>query len=454
VSHRHAERGRDVEPFEADGQWWLPQSPDEKVHGRLAVSGDGRATLSLIGAFQDFEISAGDLEGAGVYPRILGISEDKAYTLEDCFQIHRKTPFLVGGLDSERVLVNQVFRGAHFAPDEPLDFHRLNAAMDWLAYWVGRGGIEDATRHSAQLEKCWPGALAATAIRSVESQVCRGHDGATIKLSQSWGMDGDGVVERRLTQDFYFTVEHVGLVSSRALVEQMGDLQDLVSIGTGRVAAFRSLNFQHPDVIWPPEGERTHEVPIDFFANWNVVNDQPTKLLHHFQMFFTFEEFGGMEGIERWLLAVNRHGSALGRVMNSHYSKATYASDRLLHRTAAIEAFDRVGHPEYSKFAVRVQRCADRAGVPFEALVGDVAAWVSALREARDDVAHHRPGIASGGAKRRVLGDSAYWLFVLCMLRDADAPPVVFQRIVEHADFDFLRVRLGEALAPGAARRP
>jgi hypothetical protein len=417
------------------------------------VSGEGRATLTLIGAFRDLSTPAKESDRASVYPRILGISGDKAYTLEDCFQIHYKSPFLVDGIDSERVLVNQVFRGVHFEPDEPLEFHRVNVAMDWLAYWVGRGGIEDVPRKSHLLGEWSPDALAATVLKRVDAQICRGVKGEAVKLSQSWGVDGDGIVERRITQDFYFTIEHEGLVSPRALVERIGDLQDLVSIGTGRVAAFRSLNFQHPDVVWPPGGDRTYEVPVDFFAAWNVLNDEPTKFLHHFQMFFTFEEFGGMEGVERWLRAAHLHRSALGRVMHSRYAKATFASDRLLHRTAAIEAFDRVSHSERSNFAGRVERCVGIAGEPFEVLVGDVESWVSTLRDARDDVAHHRAGISAGGSSRLALADSAYWLFVLCMLRNAEAPPLVFQRIVEHEDFVFLRRRVSEALAPGEARR-
>jgi hypothetical protein len=440
-----------MKSFEVDGQWWLPEAPDTKISGRLSVSEQGRAELSLIGALQPFLIG-GDRDENGMYPRIVGVAGGKAYTLEDSFQIHRSTPFM-GGLDAQRILVNQVFRGAHFAHDEPLEFHAVHVTMDWLAYWVMRSGFGEEREFGRLSDRREGTAIATLELKRIASESCRGEDGSTVTLWQAYGVDGDRIVERRLTQNFYFSIVRPELVDPRVLVDQVSDLQDLVSIGTGKVAAFGSLDLRHPDAVWPPDEKDSHEMAIEMFASWHVVNEEAPKLLHHFQMFFTLDDLGGMSGVERWLTVARRHRSALGRVMHTRYSKSMFISDRLFNCAAATEAYDREKHEDDATFAARVRRCASHAGEAFVDLVEDVDVWVSALKDARNDLAHHKPGMAAGKAERWFLSDSAYWLFVLCLLRDAEAPEAVFGRIVEHQDYLFLQRRLQQALATGEARR-
>ena len=102
----------------------------------------------------------------------------------------------------------------------------------------------------------------------------------------------------------------------------------------------------------------------------------------------------------------------------------------MLNRAAALEAFDRTATGlNNTKFKGRLRRCADLAGEPFEVMIGDRTRWLEAMRRERDAIAHHYSGRLAGGAAQHYLAESAYWLFVLCMMRIAELPDDVFVRL-------------------------
>lgn len=148
-----------------------------------------------------------------------------------------------------------------------------------------------------------------------------------------------------------------------------------------------------------------------------------------------------MAGLQRWLDGAERHRSTLGRVMATRYSRHMYLSDRLLNRAAALEAFDRV-ETQYvqSNFSTRIRRCAELAGDPFRDLVGDVDWWIDTFRDDRDDVAHHfgrRP--RDEFSAQLYLAESAYCLFVLCMMRVSGVPEAAIARVAGHQWLRWIR---------------
>ncbi len=79
---------------------------------------------------------------SGIYSRILGQGGSKAFTLDDCLQVHRSLGIL-GGPETEHIIASQVFRGVFFDSGKSLGFNEINVQMDWLAYWVVRSGIKE-----------------------------------------------------------------------------------------------------------------------------------------------------------------------------------------------------------------------------------------------------------------------------------------------------------------------
>lgn len=275
-------------------------------------------------------------------------------------------------------------------------------------------------------------------------------DGGELLLRHSIGVRGNRVTERALTQQCYFRISCSEVRALDDLIDIASDLQDLVSIAINRTADIDALGFWHPSVYWQPTPEaKKSPKPVEYFVPWNARDTGPTpRGLQAHEMFFTYPDFGGIDGIGRWLRSAWRHRGGLGRVMASRYARQMLVSDRLLNRAAALEAFDReVTGFAGSKFKTRMKRCADLAGAPFAGLVGDIDAWAEVIRLDRDDIAHHfGRRMKHSSADQFFLAESLYWLFILCMLRDCQAPAKVYQRIADHQALDWLGHRVQSAV--------
>ncbi|GGQ05957.1 ApeA N-terminal domain 1-containing protein [Streptosporangium pseudovulgare] len=451
--------------FEVEGEWWLPGRDDRKIAGILSFDPVSGAELRLIGSFRSiFEegertqqpdgtvvatVSMDSIERDGTYPRIHGLAQGKPYTLEDCFR-GRTTRHLIGGTGTEIVHVNQIFRGAYFEKDEELTADGVSVELRYLTHWVCDSGLKETWAFPADgLDDLPPDVPNITLeARSLEDAVVALSEGDTLRLTHSVTVNGNRVTTRGLIQKFFFRLDTPSLYPVPELVERASDLQDLISIATGRTAEFDGMRFWHPDVIWEREGRQRRE-SIEFFVSWNAKDKSktPGELSLH-DMIFTYTEFGGIDGIGRWLESAARHRGALGRVMASRYAKSMFVSDRLLNRAAALEAFDRTtfGHSQ-SKFKTRLGRCANLAGDLFTKLVGDVDTWAEVVRKDRDDIAHHLgTQVKQTPSAQLFLADSLYWLFILCMLRDVKAPQAVFDRIEKHSELKWLGPKIQAAL--------
>lgn len=121
----------------------------------------------------------------------------------------------------------------------------------------------------------------------------------------------------------------------------------------------------------------------------------------------------------------------LGRVMATRYAKESMVQDEVLNRIASLEAFHRtwsgIGENQMN-LVRRLERLADHAGEPFEKLVG---AGKASAKNHRNDIAHHlgrHPDLDV--TELFYVGQAAYWLFIICMLREAGAPQEVFDHMV------------------------
>jgi hypothetical protein len=450
-----------MEAFESVGEWWLPETPEKRLHGTLAVSERGRAELRLAGTIRSMldlgttvktetgesitRFSEQSMARSGVYPRILGEADGKAFTLEDCFQIQRRDNLLSASGSSERILANQVYRGALFGKDETLEFCRADATMQWLPYWVNESGLDETLEFEVDQDEIVTGQVSAEIrIKRLEAQTCDAPSGGKVTLTQGYGLSGDRVVERRITQDFHLTVEQESLASKDILLDTIGDFQSLVTAGTGRPAAFKTVSFRHPDI---GQGEgRNPLLPIDYLVQWQDQPVEDARTLYEYDMFFTLRQLGGFAGVENWLRVAAEHRSALNRAMAARFSDGMYVSDRLMNVAAALEAFDRDVHKDETFYRERLLRCVRLAGYEFVRLVGDVEKWATAMKKARNDIAHHNRALGAGSTLQMLLGRSAYYLFLLCILRSANTPTEVFEHIEQHGDFRWLQGNLADLL--------
>ncbi|MEU0452753.1 hypothetical protein ABZ322_06915 [Streptomyces sp. NPDC006129] len=434
----------DSRAFEVQGKWWLPEHKDHEVSGTLSYSPETGSELRLIGALFAARGSYRMPED-GVYGRIHGHAGGREFTLEDCFQTRYG---LATGSETEVIHVQQIYKGVWFTEEDEPNTDRVTVDMRYLTHWVGHLGISGT--HS--FKSTGPGeVIASLQAMSQPDLTLTIRDDISLKFHHLIGHSRSKRLEQSISERYVCVFEFPHVVPTTLALEYVSDLQDLISIATGRFAEFDRVSFSLPQV--PKEsGDGASRVPFDFYAQWTV-RDKSKKPgeRHPSQMLFTFDDLGGEAGVARWLECANRHRSTLGRVMASRYQPGLFAADRLFHRVAAIEAFGRkrIG-VKTVKLPGALKHCCELAGDDFTTLVGDAAGWSTIVKSNRDDLGHHydrRPD--QGGSAQYFLAESTYWLFVLCMLRDIAAPQAVFDRIKESPDWAWLGPKVRAVVKAG-----
>jgi hypothetical protein len=165
-------------------------------------------------------------------------------------------------------------------------------------------------------------------------------------------------------------------------------------------------------------------------------------------MNFSFGQIG-VEGVGRWLDTAARFRTELGRAMATRYSRGSYLEDRIMNVCAALESFDKHyrGPDDEIWYVKRIAACVDLAGEIFTNLiVEDADAWAKRVRDLRNDLAHQRERFRlDGSVGGHLISEQLFWLFVLGILRVAEAPDEVFECIAKHPDWGWLRKKAREA---------
>lgn len=443
-----------MKSFETYGEWWLPGTPDAKLKGHLRYDPNSGATLVVIGQLLSpyqfapttidgdtttTTMTVSALEQSSQTERICGSAEGKAYTLESC--IKTAGPLLPFGGGIEKWESSQLFRGAVFEADEVLEFTGCGFELN-LSHWVGGPRIAEsiiAEDEAGTRLKEWQLTVTPQERRSFVDS-----DGYTVSLDHGFSVRGDGIMERCVGQGYAISITQSTKKSLRDFLTIAGHLQDLVSAGTAVTCGFEDFWLMHPDIVREAmDGQTERPLPIHFGAQWSVRSEARSRTLMDHDMSFTLDDLGGIEGVQAWHEVAKRNSETLGRVSASRSSASMHISDRLLNRAAALEGYDKDKHGGKATLENRLRRCTILAGAPFAALVKDVSKWIKLVVKERHEIAHHYSASAAlSTVDQLFVADSAYWLFLICILRDANAPNGVFDHIQRSPNYLWLKPRI------------
>jgi hypothetical protein len=354
----------------------------------------------------------------------------------------------------EVIYVNRILKGAWFQEGEALEASGISVGIEHLPHWVQETGIRERVswlESGGLLEEAAGHPRYELKAFDIPKREAALQTGATVSLIHRLGTDGDPLDRRSLTKSFSWRID---LPEGRK--RPMEDVLDPCQRPTrfdldcdhapSAVSTF--VQFSHPDLEREGTGGERHHGAVDFYARWNIRPSANRKAAPPNQMLFSFHQLGGMEGIKRWMDTVEPYRSGLGRVAATIYSDGMLVSDRLLNCAAALEAFDRLGSKQDKRdFKVRLMRCATLAGEPFEKLVSDIQRWADMVVAERNEVAHHFGRKArTSDSETYDLWRSLFYLYILCLLREAAAPGAVFTQIQQHADYILLMDRVKDLI--------
>lgn len=442
---------------ELHGQWWLPDHEDHKVYGTFTWEVDEGGTLHLADELRpvvwlDNVLADGTVQKyrersvvPPQYPVIFGAANNRAYSLIDTFRISANE--LGVGDRYERIRVNRYLDGAHFDDPDELAVDRVIFNLRHLTGWVNQSGLAVEHHHGQPTDDAFV-TLTAAALPPLQASV--GPLG--VRLGQSLSTFGDQIHDLGVRQEWVLRLTTPDPEPLATFTDTASDFQDLLSIAVGKTADFERVRLQHPDLpLRSLSGQpiRNLRDSVDLHARWTN-RSAPTEPVPWHDMYFTLDQFGGIEGVARWLTVAATYRTELGRAMATRYSNSMYVEDRVMNVSAALDSLDRVRRGTGKRkvdYIDRLRECVAFAGDPFPALVGTATTedWVEAAKNARNDLAHHSEVFrTSGTAGEYLLAEQLFWLFTLCLLRLAEAPDEVFEAISNHSQFRWLNERASE----------
>lgn len=116
------------------GEWWLPDTPDNKIAGTLTFSQEQGAQLDLFGDFHPQEFILRE-----PLPLVLGTAEGKLVTLD--LLLSRSKNIYTCGLPLSRFLVHRIYVGIHAKSLEHLVFNGLQLSTSYFIDWLQVSGF-------------------------------------------------------------------------------------------------------------------------------------------------------------------------------------------------------------------------------------------------------------------------------------------------------------------------
>lgn len=451
-----------TELLNVPGVWWLPETPDHKVPGWFTYDPEEGGTLRLSGSLRPLNWIENSLADGSVqrfighrpdedriYPRIHGQSGDLLLHMEDAFQLSLQDHLCREDDAAEKVHVNWVITGALFDGDGPPQVHRAVVELQHLTSWVDNDAL------TVDWEDLPEDVFAVATAHRRPTLRADLDDDSELAVVQSLGTAGDHRHDANLVQSILLTINATSPQRMPILVDRVSAFQDLLTIAAGKVANVETFHFTHnqvPKRSLAGQAIGNWKEELKYYTRW-ANRDSDRERVSPYSMLFTFSDFGGIDGVERWMRVADRYRSELTRVMAVRYNTSMFTEDRVANCVAALESFDRTRREstdQDTNLRDRLQRCAEYAGETFVGLLGGepIDEWTKRAKNHRHALGHHLDRFRDNMELiERELGDQLLWLALLCLLREADAPDAVFTGISNNSHFRWIGKRAAERYA-------
>lgn len=458
-----------MKSFTGQGVFWVDGKEDERVTGTLTYEPTAGVTLDLIGTFGDVLEQGSFKNEDDNRDRIHGVANGKLVTLVDASRSELKIQ--MPGIPSATYRARYLLMGANVQQPRLLQFKSVIVKVSNLTQWVGRSGIEvNVDWSDGQPPSKWT-----YIFRPPQPEHADFASSGVVKMGVEYTLGGDNVTESHIRQSAYIKVQPGSPVDIQGALTLAGKLRDLVVLASDAPADFEAVLLEPNEAIYVDEPRRPE--PLELYAHFSQASKPAQR--SRLEMLFTYAQFGGIEGVARWLHLSDDIAPAIGTLMSLRHGDFLYAENRLQNVTHAAESLHRIRFGSEAiataEHAARVARIIgahsgeDRswleqklqysnepnlrrrlielvefAGSPALALVLDKKKWATAVAASRNRLTHFQ-GRAPAPDSLFYLSESVYQVLLLCILRMVDAPDDLLNSVAGNHHFAWLRERL-----PGA----
>ena len=318
------------EPFKRIGEFWLPSTPDTRIHGTLSISDGGLIELETIGFFADWRESLNiDLK------RIVGyIQKDRSIplipvTLDNC--TYKTIPTLVG-ISKSSIRVSRAFAGVQYDEGEIPRFNTLTFSVEGIDDWVETSGI----KVEYPSEKC-------PAIISYEPQ-----EDITLNLHNdmqlliTWRPSLKHLINKEagIGEKIYFKLVSQSERELDEFVSVVRKITEFLCFATNETVSLDSMSATS-DNLFKEIGEgKPNPILINiYYPSWPYAKDEPEIVWYN--MLFKFKEIrsDAEKIINSWIKSYEQYDSAFRLYFLAKTGEQTYLEERFLTLVQGIEAY-------------------------------------------------------------------------------------------------------------------
>lgn len=337
------------EAVEWAGLWWLPNDPDRQIPGILRYDGEGRSSLSLIGAFEDhiFSDPASGftyyLEGARTWDVIHGVAEQREVTLLGCVPTWSERTLFprVNSLDTQTVSVTIAIIGAHVGGEEDAAFAAAEVSVEDLTHWAASSVLE---RSIGTHDRKFDG-TGTVSVKPVEAQTVTVGD-TEYSLVHTHTLPfldrRKGRTVGRMRDTAFIRIRQAEPFTLRAALDAASLIQDLIALATHRAAGviWLQLEVAGTETVLP-NGQPPPRRRANVLYSPVAPGKHDERAVDPGRVFFTCEELPFEEVMQRWCEAHGRLQAATNMILGLRYAPARFVENNLLMAVGAAEALHR-----------------------------------------------------------------------------------------------------------------
>lgn len=215
------------------------------------------------------------------------------------------------------------------------------------------------------------------------------------------------------------------------ILDRLTHMRTLVAL-----SMHQDSRFQGPVTVMPGADDRLRrgETDAQHFAEAYEFHAVWARGYRHAYPFYnrvmSFDDLGP-DGIRRWLVLEGPCGHVISALSTLRFARNLSFEDALLRMVAAADSLHRVIANKKKRTEARTMlvELADYAQTPFTNLVPDIDAWAQAVVAERHNAAHNKGLPVQLPALANELVQSVYWVVLLGLLRQAEAPDAAFEAV-------------------------